>query len=229
MHKTYRSVLRSTLSSALLATMLGSMPMLAQSHKVTVENGVSNPVPVTVQNTPNVTVSGTPTVKVSGTVPVSGSVSATINGTPAVDAANLPLTNDGGAANAAVAVKGADEPARQAVSFFKGCISNGAQTCSTSFTVPAGKELVIEYVSVSCFGFGSPNPIYSTITTTAGGATPPYYISRGEATAFTNSFINSVPVKIYADPSTTVTLTGFQVGNGSNFQFSLSGHYVNVP
>jgi hypothetical protein len=202
---------------------------MAAQRTATVVRTAPKPTPVTVENTPSVTISGKPTVAVSGTVPVSGNVNATIAGTPTVNAGNLPLTNDGSALNAAVSVKGVDEPARQAVSFFKECISNGAQTCTVSFTVPAGKELVLEYASVLSFGFGSPNPVYSTITTSAGGATPPYYISRGEATTFTNSFINSVPVKLYADPNTTVTLTGFQVGNGSHFEFSLSGYYVNVP
>jgi len=181
---------------------------------------------VNVANTPSVSVTNTPTVNVGNTpsVNVANTATVQVSGTPSVE-----VKND---VSSPVITRGADEPARQPFSLFQSCstTAGGTQICTTSFNVPANKALVIEYVSVLCFGFGNPNPARSTITTTAGGATVPYNFLRGDPSPiFNNEFQSNALVRIYADPGTTVTLTGTQSGNGSNFQFSLSGHYVNVP
>jgi hypothetical protein len=160
---------------------------------------------------PSVNVANTATVQVSGT-------------------ASVEVKND---ASAPVVTRSSDEPARQPFSTFQTCSTNangGTQTCTATFNIPANKELVIEYVNILCFGFGSPNPARSTITTTAGGSSVPYRFLRGDPSPiFNNEFQSNALVRIYADPGTTVTLTGTQNGNGSTFQFSLSGYYVNVP
>jgi hypothetical protein len=64
-----------TLVGFFLMLMLFSLQALAQFRAVTVQNANSNPVPITVQNTPTVNVNGT--VPVSGTVAVAGPVNAT--------------------------------------------------------------------------------------------------------------------------------------------------------
>jgi hypothetical protein len=217
----------SSFKFTLAAMLLTGMFAVAQS-KVVVTNKTTEPVPTAAQGTTqvsgSVTVSNTPTVKVSALPAVS------ISGTPNVSISNLPLTNDGSSANAAVAFKSVDEDARQAVNIPLQCsTSNGAQTCSASFNVPAAKQLVIEYVSMFSFGFGSPNPAYAQITASAGGATGNYFIPRGDATPFSNTYVSSMPVRIYAGGGTTVTMTGVQAGNGATFEVALSGHYVDLP
>jgi len=182
---------------------------------------------VSVANTPSVTVTNTPTVNVGNTpsVNVANTATVQVSGTPSVQVKNDVSTP--------VVTRSTDEPARQPFSTFHTCSTNtngGTQECSVTFNVPSSKELVIEYVNVQCFGFGSPNPAQSTITTTAGGSSVPYNFLRGDPNPiFNNVFQNNALVRIYADPGTTVTLTGIQNGNGSTFQFSLSGYYVNVP
>lgn len=182
---------------------------------------------VNVVNTPGVAVTNTPTVNVGNTpsVNVANTATVQVSGTTSVE-----IKND---AATPVITRSGDEPARQAFSTFQRCSTNtngGTQTCIATFNVPANKELVIEYVNVQCFGFGSPNPAQSTITTTVGGSSVPYNFLRGDPNPiFNNVFQSNALVRIYADPSTTVTLTGTQNGNGSTFLFSLSGYYVNVP
>jgi hypothetical protein len=182
---------------------------------------------VNVTNTPGVTVTNTPTVNVGNTpsVNVANTATVQVSGTPSVE-----VKND---ASTPVITRSTDEPARQPFSTFQTCSTNtngGTQECTSTFSVPANKELVIEYVSVLSFGFGNPNPARSTITTTAGGASVPYRFLRGDPSPiFNNEFQSNAVVRIYADSGTTVTLTGTQNGNGSTFQFSLSGYYVNVP
>jgi hypothetical protein len=197
-----------------------------REHRQENVNVVNTP-NVSVVNTPGVTVTNTPTVNVGNTPSVNLANTATVqvSGTASVE-----VKND---ASTPVITRSGDEPARQAFSTFQTCSTNtngGTQSCAASFNVPANKELVIEYVSVQCFGFGSPNPAQSTITTTAGGSSVPYNFLRGDPNPiFNNVFQNNALVRIYADPGTTVTLAGVQNGNGSTFQFSLSGYYVNIP
>ena len=182
---------------------------------------------VNVVNTPGVTVTNTPTVNVGNTpsVNVANTATVQVSGTPSVE-----VKND---ASTPVITRSTDEPSRQPFSILRSCSTNttgGTQTCTTTFNVPTNKELVIEYVNIQCFGFGSPNPAQSTITTTAGGTSVPYNFLRGDPNPiFNNVFQSNALVRIYADPGTTVTLMGTQNGNGSTFAFSLSGYYVNVP
>lgn len=181
---------------------------------------------VNVANTPGVTVTNTPTVNVGNTpsVNVANTATVQVSGTPSVE-----IKND---ASTPVITRSTDEPARQPFSTFQTCSTNsgGTQECTAIFNVPANKQLVIEYVSILCFGFGNPNPARSTITATTGGSSVPYRFLRGDPSPiFNNEFQSNSLVRIYADPGTTVTLTGTQNGNGSSFQFSLSGYFVNVP
>src|SRR5579859_1015363 len=128
-----RRLMPRTFSLALLAVLLSSALASAQFRTVTVQNANNNPVPTTIQNTP--------TVNVSGTVPVSGGVAIT----------NTPSGTAGAANTTGVVIKDLDEPARQPFQTRLLCSTTAAGSiyCQASYTVPAGKELVIEYVQVS--------------------------------------------------------------------------------
>jgi hypothetical protein len=202
-------------SKTVLTVFFTGVVAVAQ-NKVIVANKPAEPVPTSAQ----------------GTTQVSGNVNATITGTPKVGVVNLPLTNNGTVANAAVAFKNVDEGARQAINISLQCtVAVAAPTCTASFTVPANKQLVIEYLSMFGEGRNSTLPIWAILTTSAGGTSGQYVVPRGEVTTFSNAYINNLPLRIYADAGSIVTLTGrqdnlTQVGGGSAFFFTLSGHYV---
>jgi len=229
-----------TFSLALLAVLLSSALASAQFRTVTVQNANNNPVPTTIQNTP--------TVNVSGTVPVSGGVAITntpsvnaaitntpnvsVTGTPTVSVTNLPTGTAGAANTTGVVIKDLDEPARQPFQTRLLCSTTAAGSiyCQASYTVPAGKELVIEYVQVSSTENGGSGTYYYGLQTTAAGQTPPYVFAPGTR-ASSNYPIGDHLVRIYADPGSTVTFTGFETNNTGNVIFAmvLSGYLVNVP
>jgi hypothetical protein len=96
----------------------------------------------------------------------------------------------------------------------------GQTRAETDFTVPAGKRLVIEYVSAGiAAGNGS-----VAVETTAGGNPAAYYFINPAAPVSTRGFF---PTRIYADPNTNVSV----VVTGANTQadVELSGYYVNIP
>ena len=232
-----------TFSLALLAVLLLSALALAQFRTVTVQNANNNPVPTTIQNTPTVNVSGT--VPVSGTVGISGtpSVNATITGTPSVSVTgtptvsvtNLPTGTAGPAPTTVTLVKDLDNPAQQPFQNGLSCatIASGATSCFSTLTVPAGKELVIEYVQISSReNAGSTTAVY-LLTTTVGGLSIAYSLAPGTAVVVNgnNVRIGEHLTRIYADPGTTVRFDGSENSNSGTVIFTalLSGHLVNVP
>lgn len=229
----------------LLALLLALTPtMQAQFRTVTVQNAPNNPVPVQQQGTVaiagSVNLTGTSNVSVTNTpsVQVTNVPAVTISGTPGVNAINLPLSNRGATPNGAVFTKNVDEPSRQPfqTGFVMQVAANQSYT-QTSFAVPAGKELVIEYINVA----GElPNGVLNAgIQTTAGGAATPFPYDIPTIFQFTdtnnsNFFDGTSHTRIYADPGTTVTLTistlGTNILNGTGpTGFNVSGYLVDVP
>ena len=177
---------------------------------------------VTVLNTPlpisgNVGITGTPTVNV-GTLPA-----VSISGTPTVSLA------------AGASFRDADNAARQPFQRNWGCNFAGGNFCndSASIVVPTGKELVVEFVTV--FG-NSASPVKgvfaSFVVASSGGhlahVIPLNFIfDDGSVTASGAA----QQTRLYADPSTTVSVTcSLTALSASGFcSGSVSGYLVDVP
>ncbi len=84
--------------------------------------------------------------------------------------------------------------------------------------VPAGKRLVIEYVSAR---IEDPSDRQLSITTTAGGTTAPHWVPVSEP--FITISNAAQDVRLYADPRTDVDVCVSGLG-----QVTLSGHLVAV-
>ena len=113
------------------------------------------------------------------------------------------------------------------------------------FTVPAGKRLVIEYVSadIEADNTQCPNAPRYELTTTAGGVTLDHFFYTKDAGTLgtsvnddTKAFGLSQQTRIYADPNTQVRLDirtgtfptcGFHLNEGSGIR--VSGYLVDVP
>jgi hypothetical protein len=242
---------RSIFSSALVL-LLAPAFAFAQFRTVTVQNANDNPVPATIQNTPSVNVANTPTVSVSGTVnaaiagtpsvnatitgtpavsaTITGTPSVTVTGTPAVSVANLPTGTAGPAATTALATKSLDNPALQPFQKQVTCAAVGS--CMASFTVPAGKQLVIEYLQFTSFeNDPNANPTYDySLQTAAGGQALIYTFAPGVRLR-PNNPLGEHQVRIYADPGSTVFFSGLASNNTAAISYfaTLSGHLVNVP
>ena len=112
------------------------------------------------------------------------------------------------------------------------------------FTVPAGKRLVIEYVSADIEAAPQcPNAPRYALTTTAGGVTLEHFFYTKDVGTLgtsvnddTKAFGLSQQTRIYADPNTQVRLDirtgtfptcGFHLNEGSGIR--VSGYLVDVP
>lgn len=115
-------------------------------------------------------------------------------------------------------------------------LSDGSIRGSASFTVPSGQRLVIDYIGGNvCLPIGQ-KAIFEVDVQV--GPTPADFvlpaIPQGTFNAFgggpCDNFAVSTPVRIYADPNTTVSLAVVRSDpNGSTFSgISLSGHLVNT-
>jgi hypothetical protein len=121
----------------------------------------------------------------------------------------------------AVPTRDRDDPGRQPFQFMAQPDTRvtGGDRAEIDYTVPSGKELVLDYVSAGiAAGQGD-----VFVETTAGGSLAAWYFLNG-ADDTTRSFF---PTTIYADPGTRVAI----VVTGSNTQadVELSGHFVKLP
>jgi hypothetical protein len=132
-------------------------------------------------------------------------------------------------------VRDVDNPARQPFETNQNCSpSGGALGCQMSFTVPAGKRLVIEYASMHA-SIPAGEVAELAIGTTVAGTfvehvlplTPP---SMPFAAGGLVARVGQV-VRLYADPGTVIFLNVGRsgVGTPTNFSVSISGHLVDVP
>ena len=119
-----------------------------------------------------------------------------------------------------------DNPARQPFQTFLQPSSDTTGRVSQSFTVPAHKRLVIEFVSAEVNQFPAGGGGYSYLETTAGGSTVSYYL----ANTFESPARRTQVVRLYADPGTPVTVGANNYGgSGIGTDTEISGYYVDVP
>ena len=120
----------------------------------------------------------------------------------------------------------ADNPAQQPFQILMQPSSDTTASVSQSFSVPAHKRLVLEFVSSEVNEYPSKGGAYSYLTTTAGGQTVTYYFANTYESAARKSQV----VRLYADPGTDVTVgANTYGGNGVGTDTELSGYYVDVP
>ncbi len=113
----------------------------------------------------------------------------------------------------AALIRDSDNPALQPV----------VVSLTSTFQIPAGKRLIIEYVSWSgTKNFGS--VAAAGITAVTSGQEVTHWVP-GSTTSFDN--IGGKTVWIAADPGTELTLQMGQIGIFA--PVILSGHYVNIP
>ena len=229
-----------TISVVAPLVVLASGTVWAQFRTITVQNANTNPVPTTIQNTPNVNVSGgsvgitgTPTVNV-GTLPA-----VQLSGTPGVNVANTPnvaLSSPVGTAGpgntAGVLVKDLDNPARQPFQQKLSCTTTagGPFFCTASLALSPGKGLVVEYLQVFSNESGGSTASYGLQTIVNGNPGANWIFTPGTRIA-PNFPVGEHQVRIYADPGSTVTFSGFQNSTTGTVTFNvlLSGYLVNVP
>ncbi len=101
-----------------------------------------------------------------------------------------------------------------------------ASYISQSFTVPAHKRLVIEFVSSEVSEYPAGDGAYTYLKTTAGGQDVFYYFANTRESSARKTQL----VRIYADPGTTVRVgANTYGGNGVGTDTEISGYYVDVP
>ncbi len=208
--------------------------MLLPSSHTTVSASPTPPVtPVLVTNTTDQPV---PTVA-QGTTQVSGSVG--ITGTPTVNLASGAQVALANTLTNPVLTRDVDGPAAQPFSYFdlSGQFTSGYAFANAgagaAFTVPAGKRLVIEFVSAFAQIPGGQNIVFGRIDTTGGQwvfvpmTHTGSYFQAGDPV---EGFVASQRMFTVLEPGTQVSPTAFRdSGTGSGiFQIQIAGHYVNV-
>jgi hypothetical protein len=101
--------------------------------------------------------------------------------------------------------------------------------CTTLYTVPADKRLVIEFASAFTSPSSGQTSRSLTLRTTVGGKWVNHHLPMPLQTA--NDYIAAQVVRLYADPNTLVTACGARnVGTGSmSVVIGISGLLVDVP
>lgn len=196
----------------------GSAPT-NQTQNVLVVNTAQQPVPVT----------GSATV--TGTVNLATGTAVGINGTVGLDSQNNTVKID---SSSPVPVRDADNPARQPfqteLDFFE---ADGSYGATQSFTVPANKRLVIEYVSADS-GVPVGELTRIGISTEINGQYQGHHVVANRLGAVGNGddeFVAGQPMTVYADPGTDV-FVGFSRNNAVGFAncfVTISGHFVDIP
>jgi hypothetical protein len=200
-----------TVAAAFAASILvpAAAGPVAAGPEVVVVNTTSQPVPVAVQ----------------GTAAVTGSVS--ILGTPTVAVGNVPTVVVGNSVSQPLPMRDVDLDVRRAIQI-EGEVELAANDQIASapiYSVPAGKRLVIEFVTA----LGpSDHTISLRIQTTLGDNTMEHHLNfpRADYPRVTS------PVRIYADEMTDVVgvLYVFPVlAVPSHALFTLSGYLVDIP
>jgi len=110
---------------------------------------------------------------------------------------------------------------------------DGQDLVTSTYTVPAGKRLVIEYASLSAYLQAEGQSMFVRILTTAGGASAFHNLAvqKQEDYGVLKQFSAAHLVRIYADPGSTVQVSAGRVPANSiaNGTVTLSGHFENVP
>jgi hypothetical protein len=216
------------LTIALLAGLLaagGIVLDLSQTGHATTANANKSEV-VVVNNVDNPVIS-----RVVGTTPVS------INGTPAVaiDSANNTVRID---ASTPVATRNAETDrlwfktpaAGGSVDLFSW--GSGLTETVSLAVVPAGKRMVIEHITAHV-AFLGPGQALLSINTTAGGVPgqrPIPLTSQGNLSGYDHLAASEL-VKMFADPETTISVTGQRdsTSHMGGFMVTVDGYLVDAP
>lgn len=182
-------------------------------QSVLVTNTPSNPVPVlpvgptSVQGQVNVTgnvgITGTPSVNIAG------APSVTVANAPNVSVVNTPTVNIGGMPSVAVSslpaitgsVTDTDNGDRQP---FQATVTINPLTNFnyTQIPIPAGKRLVVDFVSMSGAAASAGGPIQPIIilnSSVGGGSNNLFYFGPNQSTTVSGQYYDHSQVKIYAD------------------------------
>ena len=115
--------------------------------------------------------------------------------------------------------------------FQASCTAGGAgiATCTLP-KLPAAKALVIETVSAAMSISGNAPPLFTSLTTTAGGMKAKHFFSpalTGLAGLNLSFYSVNMLVRIYADPGSTIIATVESTTAGSpQVTWTISGHFV---
>lgn len=165
------------------------------------------------------------TQNVSGTVNV-GNLPATQSVSGTVNVGNFPATQQ---VAGFVDTRSADAlQAYQASAVI--VVPDGAYSGGPSIVVPAGKRLVIEFITGLCYSLPSDQQIqFTAVGVTSSGFSTAHYFPVAENSL--HQFITSSPTKLYANPGTTVRFECARTGNTGTMAvvFTASGYLVTIP
>jgi len=216
---------------AIAACLIAPIASQAADTPVVVNNTTDKPVPTKVLNTVPTTVTNTATNPIPSVITNSpanlintkvwNTVNVKVGNTATTPVPNVSVDNPG------------LTPAQYEVAWFSG--TSGGFSETSYFTVPAGKQYVIEGVSTQAYAPSSTEVILK-VTTTAGGMTVTHFITGFKSSLiYTNYYILGLtPITLYADAGSKVTVDvvrqsppGTSIGYYSDVVFS--GHYVKIP
>jgi hypothetical protein len=202
---------------------------------------VTNPsLPVTVSNNPGVTVTNNASVTVTNTpaVTVTNTPGVVVTNTPSVNIANTPAVLL--APNTQVIVGNSSSAAIPVVSLdangaFQTDLTLGIGAGQSAFlgvSIPAGRRLVVEYVTLSGAASslsGAIQPVVLFESSLSGGGAANFYVKPDPSSLLPGQFYHSEQVKIYAD---TLNLALGYAGFSPFvlvFNVAISGHLVAAP
>jgi hypothetical protein len=164
---------------------------------------------------------------------------------PDVNVANTPNVNVVNTPAAPVITRNAAEPAFQPIQLWDFATVQQGETnhdLTFHFTVPAGKELVIEYVNAEAFSFTNPGQAIGSFLLKTGccvnspaDAIPnahrfaPVSYDAGDGSP---AFLMGQQVRFYADPGTQVVFSSVRTGGaqGSYKVYAVvTGYLVDLP
>lgn len=208
-------------------------PIVAQAADtpVVVNNTTDKPVPTKVLNTVPTTVTNTATNPIPSVITNS---STNLINTKVWNTVNVKVGNTATTPVPNVSVDNPGlTPAQYEVAWFSGTSSGFTETAS--FTVPAGKQYVIEGVSSQAYAPSSTEVVLK-VTTIAGGMTATHIIVGFKSSLIYGNYflLGFTPITLYADAGSRVTVdvvrqtpAGASTGYYSDVVFS--GHYVKIP
>ena len=165
---------------------------------------------------------------------LAGTFKVAFNGPQPVQSAKAPATVIDNQSIVPVVTRSVDEAGRRPFQQELACdiaAGSDSNSCTATFVVPMGEEVVIEYVNVyGNFMLGAQPAVYQLFTL-VGGNNALYEFFPGQPLGFAGQFTGSQMVHISADPGSTIRFNGWQtstVGNGS-LHMMLSGYTVSLP
>ena len=156
---------------------------------------------------------------------------------------NMTLTGTGTSASplgvaSPLMVRDLDNPARQPLQFETGCTSITTAGCNLDLPaslIPAGKRLVIEYVSMLAGTDDVGQVVFLEVSTSAGGSRvfhnfPPSPPTVGHYSFAVNGALTSIgqQVRLYADSGSVVNLNAL-ASVPVQVLFTVSGYLVDIP